>query len=235
MTSAARTSVSPGDVVEVVGRRVGDRRRTGEILAVLGTPDHPHYRVRWDDRHESILYPGEDTSVRRRESPSTLPAPELDLAVESAHLVALLRDEAVDFELLPHSRTTTAADEARVLGVLPQTVAKTLIARTAGGDRVRAVVPAASRLDPAKLARAVGAEAITLLTELELAGAYPEFEVGAVPPFGGPTGDVVVVDRRIAECDYVVLDAGVHDVSLRLRTENLVRLADTAFADIAKE
>jgi Domain of unknown function (DUF1918) len=55
--------VEPGDVVTVGGRRVGDAGRTGEIAAVLGEEDRPHYLVRWDDGRESILYPGEGVSI----------------------------------------------------------------------------------------------------------------------------------------------------------------------------
>jgi hypothetical protein len=39
------------------------------VLEVLGDPNHPHYRVRWEDDHESIFFPAEDVSiepVRRR-------------------------------------------------------------------------------------------------------------------------------------------------------------------------
>lgn len=57
--------VRPGDVVAVAGRHVGDRGRTGEILEVLGDELHPHYRVRWEDGHESIYFPGEDAVLRR--------------------------------------------------------------------------------------------------------------------------------------------------------------------------
>ena len=60
--------VRPGDVVAVAGRHVGDRGRTGEILEVLGDELHPHYRVRWEDGHESILYPGEGTTIHRSSS-----------------------------------------------------------------------------------------------------------------------------------------------------------------------
>ncbi|MGZ4332978.1 MAG: DUF1918 domain-containing protein [Gaiellaceae bacterium] len=56
--------VEPGDVVEISGRHVGDAGRTGEIVAVLGEEDHVHYRVSWEDGHESILYPGEGTTIR---------------------------------------------------------------------------------------------------------------------------------------------------------------------------
>jgi rRNA processing protein Gar1 len=53
-----------GDVVVVSGHRVGERERLGEILEVLGSAEHVHYRVRWDDGVESIFYPGSDATIR---------------------------------------------------------------------------------------------------------------------------------------------------------------------------
>ena len=152
---------------------------------------------------------------------------------KAEQLVALLGDAGIEFELLRHRRTTSAAGEARVLGMRAQTVAKTLIARDDEGGCVRAVIPASCRLDLARLAQAVHAEAMWLLSEEELVLAYPQFELGAVPPFGGPAGDRVVVDRRVTECEHVVLDAGEHDTSLRLRARDLVTVADAEVADIA--
>jgi len=54
----------PGDVVEIHGHRVGEPARTAEILEVLGAPGHQHFRVRWEDGHESIFYPSSDAIVR---------------------------------------------------------------------------------------------------------------------------------------------------------------------------
>jgi Domain of unknown function (DUF1918) len=54
----------PGDLVKTAGRHVGDSGRSGEIVAVLGEDDHLHYLVRWEDGRESILYPGEGTTIR---------------------------------------------------------------------------------------------------------------------------------------------------------------------------
>jgi hypothetical protein len=59
--------VLPHDVLTTSGRRVGDAGRTGEIVAVLGEGEHLHYLVRWEDGRESILYPGEGTTVHRGE------------------------------------------------------------------------------------------------------------------------------------------------------------------------
>ncbi len=56
--------VEPGDVVKISGRHVGDTGRTGEIVEVLGEAEHLHYLVRWEDAHESILYPGEGVTIQ---------------------------------------------------------------------------------------------------------------------------------------------------------------------------
>lgn len=54
-----------GDLVVVEGRRVGQGRRIGEILEVLGEPGHEHYRVRWDADRESVFYPSSDSTIRK--------------------------------------------------------------------------------------------------------------------------------------------------------------------------
>jgi Ala-tRNA(Pro) deacylase len=232
MATKEREAAHPGDVIEVTGRRVGDTSRAGEICEVLGTVERPYYRVKWDDGHETVFFPGSDTVVRheRRSRP-----PVFEPAAGENVLVEYLREEHVEFELLPHRRTLTAAGEARALGVAPHETAKTVIARDENGANVRAVVLASSRLDLVKLAHAVNGKEVALLTESELAGSYPQFELGAVPPFGGPAGDRVVVDRRLADCEHIVLDAGVHHASLRMQTRDLIDVADAMLADIAKE
>ena len=57
---------TPGDVVLVHGHRVGDAKRSGEILEVLGEPGHEHYLVRWDDGRESVFYPSSDAVIQSK-------------------------------------------------------------------------------------------------------------------------------------------------------------------------
>jgi len=54
-----------GDLVIVEGHRIGESRRIGEILERLGEAGHEHYRVRWDDGHESVFYPSSDSTIQR--------------------------------------------------------------------------------------------------------------------------------------------------------------------------
>jgi Domain of unknown function (DUF1918) len=63
----APDSAHVGDWVEARGLP-GQSSRRGQIVELLGEKGHEHYRVRWDEQHESILYPADGVLVipRRR-------------------------------------------------------------------------------------------------------------------------------------------------------------------------
>ncbi len=54
----------PGDLVVIEEHRVGEAKRFGEIVEVLGEPEREHYRVRWDDDRETIFYPSNDATIK---------------------------------------------------------------------------------------------------------------------------------------------------------------------------
>lgn len=140
------------------------------------------------------------------------------------HLTDELDRAGIDYDVIAHRRTETANDEARAIGVPPVDVAKTVVLAT--GDRyVRAVIPASEQLDLHKARAVLGDKHARLATEAELALAYPMYELGAVPPFGTPAGDRVLFDGHLAQRDSIVLEAGSHNESLRLRTADLLRVA----------
>jgi Ala-tRNA(Pro) deacylase len=145
-------------------------------------------------------------------------------------------DEAgVDFDVLDHAHTERAADEAAALGIAPEEVAKTLVLVAPTGN-VRAVLAASERVDVRKVAAVlgVGGKKVHLASEDDLARDYSDFELGAVPPFGGPDDDVLV-DEELAARDSVVLEAGTHERSVRLKAADLVRLTKAQVADIRRE
>ena len=55
---------SPGDWISAHSISGGLPRR-GEIVEVIGRPGHERFRVRWDEAHESIVYPADGVSVER--------------------------------------------------------------------------------------------------------------------------------------------------------------------------
>ncbi|GLB69027.1 DUF1918 domain-containing protein [Arthrobacter mangrovi] len=58
-----------GDRIIVRGRTVESSDRHGEILEVRGEDGAPPYFVRFDDGHESVLFPGGDFVVEARPVP----------------------------------------------------------------------------------------------------------------------------------------------------------------------
>ena len=142
----------------------------------------------------------------------------------------------VEYEVIPHAHTETAADEARALGITADGVAKTLVVGTPRGN-VRAVLPASERISTAKLAEVLDErrKAIQLVPEETLRSDYAEFEYGAVPPIGGAHRDRVIVDTHVASHDTVVLEAGSHDDSIRIATNDLIRIAEAEVAEICAE
>ena len=150
-------------------------------------------------------------------------------------LVAELARKQVECELIRHRKTMTAGEEAEALELPGEQVAKTLVLCTESGF-VRAVLPASERLDLNKARGLVGDGTSTrLATEAELAGAYPMFELGAVPPFGGPDADRTIVDRRLAGLESVVVEAGSHTASLRLQVDDLLSLTRAELADLCAD
>ena len=153
-----------------------------------------------------------------------------------ADLTRVLDDAGAEYEVLHHGHTERAAEEADALGLDAGEVAKTLIARTPEGH-LRALVPASERIDLRKLREVVGGskDDVQLATETEMAHDYPEFALGAVPPLGGTRDDPVLVDRRLAEHEWLVFEAGTHDESVRMRTKDLLRIAQAQTADLCED
>jgi hypothetical protein len=47
-----------GDRIIIESQKVGEKRREGVVLEVISSPSGTaHYRVQWDDGHESTFWP----------------------------------------------------------------------------------------------------------------------------------------------------------------------------------
>ena len=213
-----------GDVISVGGHAIGGERILGEILEVRGEPGHERFRVRWEDGHESIFHPTDGEATIRHYAPPGA----------SVELMRTLTKLKVEFEPRRHPRTGTAMDEARALHASPEVVGKTVVVHTPEG-MVRVVIPAPERLSLSKLRDTLELDEVRFATEDELGDAYPAFELGAVPPFGGPEGERVVIDARVAKLDSVIVEAGSHSDSVRLAPADLVRITGATVADVVAD
>ena len=60
--TTATSNAHVGDWIETHGLH-GQPARRGQIVELLGDQGHEHYRVRWDEQHESILYPADGVII----------------------------------------------------------------------------------------------------------------------------------------------------------------------------
>ena len=63
-TDQKQDEVQVGDMIETHGLR-GKPPRRGMIIELLGDAERLHYRVRWDEQHESIVYPADGVVVTK--------------------------------------------------------------------------------------------------------------------------------------------------------------------------
>jgi Domain of unknown function (DUF1918) len=54
---------APGDRIVIRGKTVESSDRHGEVIEVRGAGGAPPYFVRFDDGHESVVFPGTDCSI----------------------------------------------------------------------------------------------------------------------------------------------------------------------------
>jgi hypothetical protein len=67
--SAQNARVGDWIDVNVIG---GGPNRRGQILEILGVPGHEHFRVLWDEQHESLHFPSQGTRFLRETPEGTL-------------------------------------------------------------------------------------------------------------------------------------------------------------------
>jgi Ala-tRNA(Pro) deacylase len=126
-----------------------------------------------------------------------------------ACLAEVLKRERMPYVTLRHPPAFTAPEVAEVAHIPGRRSAKVVICM-ADGQPVQAVVPAHYSVDLEALRQLAGAASLRLAREPEIATLYPEFEVGAMPPFGMMHGHRVFVERCFVGEPEMVFNAGTH-------------------------
>ena len=138
-----------------------------------------------------------------------------------AAVLDYLQGRGVTFQVIPHPAAQTPLDAARVIGIDPSEVAKT-VALVDGDDLSLAVMLAPDELDPSAVEAAVGEDARPASAD-ELRLAFPDYEAGALPPLGLLLGLPMYVDPALMERETIVFPAGRRTQSIRIRREDLFR------------
>jgi Ala-tRNA(Pro) deacylase len=150
-------------------------------------------------------------------------------------VVTWLRQRPVDFDVVDHPETMSAAQEASESGVAPDHAAKTVLLRDGTQYRI-AAIPASHRLDLHKARKAFEASShLRLATEVEMESDFGEFEVGALPPLGPMVRAPEVVDRHLMGRERILCTGGDHRHSVLISPHELARISDARVADICED
>lgn len=147
-------------------------------------------------------------------------------------LKELLDRERVEYQHVPHPEVFTMPEVAAVEHEKGRHVIKTVALR-ADGELVLAAVPAALKVDEKALAKLMKAKEVVAAEEHEFANAFPDCEVGAMPPFGDLYGVPLWLDKRLTECDEVVFNAGTHTDTIKMAFADFKRLASPEIGEFA--
>ena len=135
-----------------------------------------------------------------------------------------LDEQHAPYATLTHDRAITAYDTAAAIQIDRHLFAKTVMLKV-DGRLTMMVMPAAYRIDLTRLSRALGEPPLELAEESEFKDAFPDCEVGAMPPFGNLYGMPVYVDSRLAQQTEIAFNAGTHTEALRMPYVDFERLA----------
>jgi Ala-tRNA(Pro) deacylase len=143
----------------------------------------------------------------------------------SPRLHHYLDEQRAPYSTLSHERTITAQETANRAHIGNSHFAKTVMLRIDDGLAML-VMPAAYRVDLTRLSRALGGRAVELAQESDFRDAFPDCELGAMPPFGHLYGMQVFVDARLAQEQEIAFNAGSHTDVVRMSYAEFERLAE---------
>jgi Cys-tRNA(Pro)/Cys-tRNA(Cys) deacylase len=149
---------------------------------------------------------------------------------ERVEVDAAARGIPIEFQQRPAAGSLEGA--ARLLGVSPASIVKTLVVKRHDGTFLFALVPGDRQISWAKLRAVVGVNKLRL-PEASVAFDATGYERGTITPLGSTTAWPVFADSRIE--GRIGMGAGEHGMSAFVDTAAFLAGMDATVADITDE
>ncbi|RDD63379.1 aminoacyl-tRNA deacylase [Ferruginivarius sediminum] len=144
----------------------------------------------------------------------------------SQTIARFLSDSGVSAAARSHPRSATAAQAAHFAHVPETAFAKAVVLKDDDGFFL-AVLPASRSIVLGGLWRETHRPA-RLAEEAEIAGLFPDCDLGAVPPFGAAYGLDVLVDDSLLREPTVYCEGGDHETLLEVSGADFAKLMASA-------
>lgn len=117
-------------------------------------------------------------------------------------------DEAkAEYDVIVHTPTQSALDNARTCDIPAEQVAKAVLLDTAEDEHLLAVIPSDRRVELSELRSGLGRKP-RLASESEVGTVFRDCEIGAIPPVGYDVS--TIVDDSLEKQPDVYFEAGDH-------------------------
>jgi Ala-tRNA(Pro) deacylase len=150
--------------------------------------------------------------------------------MQAAKIKAYLDQHGVKYVSIQHSPAYTAPEIAASAHVSGRDFAKTVIVRIMD-ELAMVVLPASRRLLLGDLREMLETDHVRLASEAEFRDAFPDCELGAMPPFGNLYGMKVYVSSYLAEEPEIAFNAGTHTEVIKMNYEDFEELVKPTVLD----
>lgn len=151
----------------------------------------------------------------------------------AAKLKKYLDLNKVKYKTLKHKVAYTAQEIAAASGVPGKQVVKSVLVK-ADKQFVLVVLPAIHLIDIKKLKTILKCKSLKIASEKDIEKAIPDYEVGAMPPFGNLFGLNTLVDKTLKEDVEIVFNAGSHTDMVKMKYSDFEKLAKPKVAIFGK-
>lgn len=138
-------------------------------------------------------------------------------------LEVYLRENQVPYQIQHHPRAFTAHDVAAKEHIPGWLLAKVVMV-IADGRMAMLVLPTPEHVHLPEVTRVLEAKQVRLAEEREFCAAFPDCEVGAMPPFGNLYDMPVYVDTTLAAEETIYFQAGTHTDTMSMKYTDFARL-----------
>jgi Ala-tRNA(Pro) deacylase len=144
-----------------------------------------------------------------------------------------LNRNGISYQVSEHEAVFTSEEAARVRKVELRTGLKALVLKTKEGNFVEGLIAADRRIDLKKLARIIGTIKLTLASPEEVLS-EAGCEIGSVHPFGNLNDLPTYIDVSVLENETVNFNAGLHTISIQMKTDDLIKAIRPAIGDFSE-
>ena len=138
----------------------------------------------------------------------------------------------IKYEVIEHEPVFTSEDAARVRGADLKIGAKSMIIRSEG-KFYNFVLSAAKKLDWKKIKTLLKSDSVSLASPEEVKEAI-NCEIGSVPPFGSLYHLKVYCDPFLLENEFIDFNAGLHTISINMKSNDWLKLVNPEVVDFCK-